>query len=313
MERFNNILLYANSKSDNKTALKYASTLAKSNGAKLKIVDVIKEASHYPPILPSINNLNLQDILHDERRRELDLLSFSHKKNGLDISIKVLSGIPFIEVIREIINKEHDLLITTPGAPEGLSEMLFGTTAMQFMRKCPCPVWAIKPSKRDSYNNILAAIDFNDEGESDPLLNDKIMELATSMALKEKSGLHIVHAWDMHHENMLRHHGHLPDKEIEKVVSRIREYSNSRLEKLVKKYASVIRPKNIHLLKGKPEEIIPDIAVEENIDLIVMGTLSRTGIPGFFIGNTAEKILQRVNCSVMSVKPDGFLSPVTAE
>ena len=313
MDRFKNILLYASSKADNTTAMRFAASLARDNDAVIKVVDVIKEASHYPPTLPSINNLNIHDILHDERRKELDRLAFPYKESGIKISAKVLSGIPFIEVIREIIKKEHDLLITTPQGSSGLNETLFGTTTMHFMRKCPCPVWAIKPSKTDTFNNILAAIDFNDDNVSDPLLNDKIMELATSLALNEKSELHVVHAWDMHNENMLRHHGHLPDKEIDKAVSRTREYSNSRLEKLVKKYASVIRPKNIHLLRGKPEEIIPDIAVEENIDLIVMGTLSRTGIPGLFIGNTAERVLQQIDCSVMAVKPDEFVSPVAPE
>jgi hypothetical protein len=36
-----------------------------------------------------------------------------------------------------------------------------------------------------------------------------------------------------------------------------------------------------------------------------IGTVSRTGIPGLFIGNTAEKILYRVDCSVLAVKTDG--------
>ena len=44
-----------------------------------------------------------------------------------------------------------------------------------------------------------------------------------------------------------------------------------------------------------------------------MGTVCRTGIAGFFIGNTAESILQQVDCSVLTVKPDGFVSPVVLE
>jgi universal stress protein E len=41
-----------------------------------------------------------------------------------------------------------------------------------------------------------------------------------------------------------------------------------------------------------------------------MGTVGRAGIAGLLIGNTAEKILHQVECSVMTVKPDGFVSPV---
>ncbi len=52
------------------------------------------------------------------------------------------------------------------------------------------------------------------------------------------------------------------------------------------------------------------MTAKEEIDLVVMGTICRTGVPGFFVGNTAESILQQVECSVLTVKPDGFVTPV---
>jgi nucleotide-binding universal stress UspA family protein len=42
-----------------------------------------------------------------------------------------------------------------------------------------------------------------------------------------------------------------------------------------------------------------------------MGTVARTGISGFFMGNTAETILNQLNCSVLAVKPHGFVTPVS--
>lgn len=46
---------------------------------------------------------------------------------------------------------------------------------------------------------------------------------------------------------------------------------------------------------------------------LVMGTVCRTGVAGFFIGNTAETVLTQVDCSVLSVKPERFVTPVTLE
>lgn len=37
--------------------------------------------------------------------------------------------------------------------------------------------------------------------------------------------------------------------------------------------------------------------------------LARTGISGFFPGNTAENILQKIGCSLLALKPQGFVSP----
>ena len=44
-----------------------------------------------------------------------------------------------------------------------------------------------------------------------------------------------------------------------------------------------------------------------------MGTVGRTGIPGLLIGNTAETILQQVDCSVLAIEPPGFVTPVTLD
>ena len=67
------------------------------------------------------------------------------------------------------------------------------------------------------------------------------------------------------------------------------------------------------LEKGYPREKIPVLAKEIETDLVVMGTVARIGIPGFFMGNTAETILNQLDCSVLAIKPQGFKTPVTLE
>jgi nucleotide-binding universal stress UspA family protein len=42
-----------------------------------------------------------------------------------------------------------------------------------------------------------------------------------------------------------------------------------------------------------------------------MGTVARSGIPGLIMGNTAEAILTELECSVLAIKPPGFVTPVT--
>ena len=64
------------------------------------------------------------------------------------------------------------------------------------------------------------------------------------------------------------------------------------------------------LVHGEARERIPELARELRADLLVMGTVCRTGVPGFFIGNKAENVLPHVDCSVLAVKPKGFVTPV---
>ena len=64
-------------------------------------------------------------------------------------------------------------------------------------------------------------------------------------------------------------------------------------------------------MKGAARKVVPTLARQIETDLIIMGTVARTGIPGFIMGNTAEEILNQIDCSVLAVKPPGFATPIT--
>ncbi len=66
----------------------------------------------------------------------------------------------------------------------------------------------------------------------------------------------------------------------------------------------------IHLRRGSPARIIRSVADEIEADLMVMGTVCRAGAAGFLIGNTAETVLGDITCSILALKPDGFVSPI---
>ncbi|MFZ0258185.1 MAG: universal stress protein [Gammaproteobacteria bacterium] len=61
--------------------------------------------------------------------------------------------------------------------------------------------------------------------------------------------------------------------------------------------------------KGWPAKEITHYADEQAIELLVMGTMGRMGVPGFFIGNTAEDVLDAVRCVVLIVKQSGSSTP----
>jgi nucleotide-binding universal stress UspA family protein len=45
----------------------------------------------------------------------------------------------------------------------------------------------------------------------------------------------------------------------------------------------------------------------------MMGTAGRSGIRGLVIGNTAERMLDQLECSILTLKPPGFVAPVSCE
>ncbi len=230
---------------------------------------------------------------------------------GLDIKTRLLVGIPFLEIIKEVVRGGHDLVIKPAEGRGGVSSMLFGSTDMHLFRKCPCPVWIIKPAKRKKYARILAAVDLDPEEKANAELNAIILDLATSIAARENSELHIAHAWSMPHESVLRSgRANLPKSDIDRMVRDTRKVHKEQLDALLGDHELQNINAKVHLIKGNPGDIIPSLAQKKRVELIVMGTVARTGIPGFFIGNTAEKTLAAVDCSVLAIKPRSFSTPV---
>jgi universal stress protein E len=58
--------------------------------------------------------------------------------------------------------------------------------------------------------------------------------------------------------------------------------------------------------------MIPSLVEDNEVNILVMGTVARPGIPGFVSGNTAENVLEALKCSVLAMKPNGFVSSVKA-
>ncbi len=83
-------------------------------------------------------------------------------------------------------------------------------------------------------------------------------------------------------------------------------------EKLSRDTMEYLKPQ-LHIVKGEAHRVIQDLAQEHKADLVVMGTVARTGIPGLIMGNTSESILNNIGCSLLAVKPPGFVTPVTLE
>ncbi len=309
MQQFKNILLDIQpeeSEVKGTVALDKAIALAKKNGAKLTLISVLKE----PPGLfrnEKVVSLMLTSAI-DERREWLRGLMIHH--DDIDVTIHVIEGIRFLEIIRQVLRQQHDLVITTTEENKGIRTRLFGTTTMNLMRQCPCPVWVIKRNQVQAYKRILAAVDPTDSDEKRDSLNPLILQLAADMARKEKAELHIIGVKDSMDRRYVRR---MTKQDVQELISRLETEYDQRIDALLNKADVTDLKPHMHLVDGNPVVRIPELVLSEDIDLLVMGTVCRTGIAGFLIGNTAEVVLDQVNCSVLTLKPEGFVTPVTLE
>ena len=233
----------------------------------------------------------------------------------------MLVGRHFSEIIAAVLRDGFDLVIK-PAQNPGWIERLFGSDDMHLLRKCPCPVWLMKSEGRERYAKIVAAVDFDLESPSaglGPLARD-ILKLASSLALLESAKLHIVHAWEAPAEGLIRRWSDDAQGTVYRYVDHERKRhahalaaSIDALDELIGTDSKEYLNPQTHLLRGAATDEIPKFVKGLGADLVVMGTVGRSGIPGLFIGNTAEAILDQLTCAVLAIKPQGFVSPVRLE
>ncbi len=308
MQKFKNILLTLDHQGLETAALDKAVSLARQNSARLTLLTVIKE----PPGLQGYSDVIVakqRNAAFAESREWLRSLMLPIEAADIEVEMKVLEGITFLEVIRQVIRKKHDLVITTAEQKQGIRERLFGTTSMHLMRKCPCPVWVIKRGQTKPFTRIMAAVDPYAAGAEADSLNPLIMRLASSIARQATSQLHIVHVWYLPGERYGQKQG--MNEDLRQAKTQAKTLIQKRFDDLLDRSDIADLKPHLHLIEGEPDQRIAELVIEQDIDLLVMGTVCRTGIAGFLIGSTAEEVLNQVDCSVLTVKPNTFITPVS--
>ena len=301
MDGFGSIVVDVDALAAVHPAMDRAVEVARACGARLKVVDVVAIPGDVRGYLPQ----GLEEVIIRQRRERLAAIGAA--ADGVSVECDVLLGRASIELIREVLRSGHDLLIRSH-ARDLAAPKAFGAIDMQLFRQCPCPVWAVGPSATTAPRRVLAAVHATADDAEEQALNRKILDAALLLAGFGSGTVTVFQAWSAFGEDLLRSHSKPED--VAAYVKAASDAARTTLDDLVRSFGNRLGSARVELKKGDPEDIIPRFVVSEGIDLVVMGTVARTGIAGFIIGNTAERLLQRLVCSVFAVKPDGFRTPV---
>lgn len=308
MKRFKTILVATDTRFDNHPILEGAAEIAHHNGATLKIVDVVPEFSWITrKTAPDLEHI--VELLRQEKKEKLEaLVAPIRDKDALDVQTKVLSGNASVQIVREVLRGDHDLVMAVAKGKNSTVKGFFGHTAMRLLRQCPCAVWLITPGTTPTFKHILGCVDTSSDRALDVELNEKVYELTLSISKYHNARFSILHAWFLYGETVLG--ARLQPEDVEAYVEHDRAHRAKQLDRFLKQYDNSANSENVHLVKGEAPEVISSFVSENDVDLVVMGTLARSGLTGMFMGNTAEKILNRLDCSVLALKPYNFRSPI---
>lgn len=300
---FKNILLDLGESADGQLIAHVAEFCQRADAA-LTVLNVFEEPSVSVASYFSSQKRDLKELVIENHEAKMAEEMANNSLDPAKIKRETRWGKDFIETIKLVIKDKYDLVISA-------SQELTGTpdsTAMHLMRKCPCPVWIHRGDLWRGAVRILAAINTSDISDENQKLNQKIIDHSVKLTEILHGHLHIVTCWAGYMESVLTSPRFSEKEKLEYLAYEQRQTERT-FEDLLSGFdlMDTVKGKVIH---GNPAQIIPQYASEQKMDIVVMGSVARTGIPGLLVGNTAEKIVANLENSILAIKPEGFVSPV---
>ncbi|MEL6208018.1 MAG: universal stress protein [Pseudomonadota bacterium] len=301
-------------------ALESAFALAQTHDASLEVIACVEPPSDLS-LLSRLSGADSDRLIAAAvaRSREEIEARLAELIPDRSVPLSVSVGKVYLEVIRHVANSGCDVVVKQAEPLVGVDRFLFASTDQHLLRKCPCSVWLQTDSAPKRPRRILAAVDLDlwDAEEPKTLedLNRRVIDAACILAGAPDTEITVLHAWDAPAEGMVWafSDGSGSRLNADRYVNEILETRHEAMRRFIAQVRSEdgFRPSLVpRLARGSPETVIYKQSREMRADVVVMGTVARTGLSGVFIGNTAENIINGLDCPVLAVKPEGFQSPL---
>jgi len=288
------ILWASDGSNESRGALRWGELLAKRLGSKVVAFTVLET--------PNLSNLAVAEDLKREltaietktRQREtkrIERIKELLLRKGFNAETEIATGIPHEEILKVAQSRPVDLVVMGRRGLNAWARMLLGSTTAKVLREVHVPVLTVRQSAgKPTVKDILVPTDF---APSDAAALDWAMGLAGEFGAAVTL-LHIFEAhksWDSVKGGSM---GRLRDAATKKLQSINAAITNE-------KRKGIVITENVKVFP-RPWSGIVDFARKRKVDIIVMSTHGRKGVPRFFLGSAAESVIKNAPCPVIAVK-----------
>ena len=242
----------------------------------------------------------------ENRRKGLERLAKPLRKAGLLVDCVTVWDFPAHEaIVRQVLKQKPDLLVAESHRHGKVARWLLANTDWELIRACPCPLWFVKTPKLPAHVSLLAAVDPLHAHAKPAQLDERIVEQAQSLAGLMGGELSLAHAYTA----PLSSAGGTFIEPLRVPISpdktrRFVESLTDQVRQLAKRHG--IESDRCLIVEGDPVTVIDALVQKKKFNVAVMGAVSRSGMKRTFIGSTAERLIDRLRCDLLIVKPAGF-------
>lgn len=196
-------------------------------------------------------------------------------------------------IVRQVLKTKPDLLITASHRHGRLARWVLANTDWELIRRCPCPVWFVRSADMPTKPRILVAVDPFHAHDKPAALDERLVRAARLVSEQFGGRVSLVHA-----------------SRVTERARPVRSLMLARAQQAVQDLGARHGVDECEVQEGDPERVIPTLQRRIGADLLVMGAVSRSVEAHPVIGNTAERVIDRVGCDLLVIKPPGFKVPL---
>ena len=294
-----------------KSELRKAGVLARAAGASLELFHVIDTPDpgvSWPEVAPADTIAAQRERIAARGRRRLEQFARDESLRGLRVSCTTTWDYPPHEaIIRRARDSRAGLVIalTRPHRPG--ARLVLPNTDWELIRYCPVPLLLVKSSRPYRRPAILAAVDPFHARPAD--LDLRLLAAGGGFARLLHGSLHVFHSYMPLVSVAMMPAGTAP---MVTLPPKAEEAHGRQISAVIDKLAdsAAIPRARRHIHMGDVSGELRAAVGDSHAGVVVMGAVSRSGLARLFIGNTAERVLDKLDCDVLVVKPRAFKSKV---
>ncbi|MGE0113539.1 MAG: universal stress protein [Steroidobacteraceae bacterium] len=290
-------------------ALKKAADMAARCGARLTLFHAFSLPYPLPEPAPKSSAEALRAAIA-YRRKALERLAKPLQKAGIAVTCAVEWDFPAHEaIVRHLLKSKADLLVAESHRHGAIERWLLANTDWELIRACPCPLWFVKTRRLPAKVSVLAAVDPLHAHAKPSLLDDRILEHAAALTAQLGGSVTLAHAYSAPLSAATSNF--IEPLRLPVAPDRARRFLagiKEQVAQLATRHG--IAASRCLVKEGDPVEVISALSTKYKASVVVMGAVSRSGLQRSFIGNTAEKLIDKLRCDLLIVKPEAFKTSV---
>ena len=288
-------------------AIERSAWLARHMPARIELVISDSAREIADPRSHGVAAAEAREAVVERHRKRLETLAAPLRAEGLTVDVHARWDHPLHDsIVRRAEEIGADVVIKDTHFHSVLNRSIFSNTDWSLIRNCAATLWLVKPRPPGKKPCFVAAVDPLHERDKPADLDRRIVATAQSLCGALKGELHVFHAFDVTAAIAMSTDAMstpiaLP---INDFVDAMRAEHTEAVERLRKEHG--VSAERTHVLQGGTRQQLLALTGQLRADAVVMGAISRSGLKGLFLGNTAEDVLDRLHCDLVIVKPEGF-------